>query len=223
MPTLTWDSKPNPQPVKSNLILDSICFPHSKGYDIKLIKPPPENKLIFGDNFAIMSSLLANYEGKIDLIYADPPFFTNRRFSARIGRGEDSRKPEEWKLADGYPDSWQNIDEYLNMLYARLVLMHQLLSPNGTLYLHLDWHANAYARVLLDEIFGADRLINEIIWNTNATKDEEAGLFSYKSFGEKYVRQHDTIFQCSFTDDYKFIKHFDKVLAYIIFNELNTL
>ena len=194
MPTLTWDSKPNPQPVKSNLILDSICFPHSKGYDTKLIKPPPENKLIFGDNFAIMSSLLANYEGKIDLIYADPPFFTNRRFSARIGRGEDSRKPEEWKLADGYPDSWQNIDEYLNMLYARLVLMHQLLSPNGTLYLHLDWHANAYARVLLDEIFGADRLINEIIWTYHGPSPIRTA----------FNRKHDTILMYSKSKEYTF-------------------
>jgi DNA modification methylase len=111
-----------------------------------------------------MAALLPEYEGQVDLIYADPPFFTNRRYPARVGRGEDSRRPQEWKLAEGYPDAWDNLEAYLDMLYPRLALMHRLLSPTGTLYLHLDWHANAYARLLLDEIFGADRLLNEIVW-----------------------------------------------------------
>ncbi len=94
-----------------------------------------------------MSALLPEYEGRIDLIYADPPFFTNRKYSARIGRGEDSRKPEEWALAEGYPDHWLDLDTYLDFLYQRLELMYRLLSPNGTLYLHLDWHVNSYARL----------------------------------------------------------------------------
>jgi DNA modification methylase len=111
-----------------------------------------------------MTALLSAYEGQIDLIYADPPFFTNRKYAARIGRGEDSRKPGEWQLAEGYHDHWDNLDSYLDFLYQRLALMYRLLSPNGTLYLHLDWHADAYARLLLDELFGADHLLNEIIW-----------------------------------------------------------
>ncbi|HET6596840.1 MAG TPA: site-specific DNA-methyltransferase [Anaerolineales bacterium] len=111
-----------------------------------------------------MTALLPDYEGKIHLIYADPPFFTNRKYPARIGRGEDSRKPGQWKLAEGYHDHWDNLDSYLDFLYQRLMLMYRLLSPNGTLYLHLDWHADAYARLLLDEIFGGDHLLNEIIW-----------------------------------------------------------
>jgi DNA modification methylase len=120
--------------------------------------------LILGENLAVMAAVLPEFEGKIDLIYADPPFFTNRKFSARIGRGEDSRKPEQWKLADGYYDHWEDLDSYLDFLYQRLAVMYRLLSPNGTLYLHLDWHADAYARLLLDELFGADHLLNEIIW-----------------------------------------------------------
>ena len=67
-------------------------------------------------------------------------------------------------MAEGYQDNWQDLDSYLDFLYQRLILMHRLLAPDGTLYLHLDWHANAYARLLLDEIFGQDRLLNEIIW-----------------------------------------------------------
>ncbi len=76
-----------------------------------------------------MSALLPEYEGQIDLIYADPPFFTNRRYPARVGRGEDSRRPKEWQLAEGYPDHWPDIEAYLDMLYPRLALMHRLLSP----------------------------------------------------------------------------------------------
>ncbi len=111
-----------------------------------------------------MAALLPQCEGRIDLIYADPPFFTNKRYPTRIGRGEDSRRPQEWQLAEGYADHWSDIDTYLNFLYPRLTLMHRLLAPTGTLYLHLDWHADAYARLLLDEIFGRERLLNEIVW-----------------------------------------------------------
>jgi DNA modification methylase len=111
-----------------------------------------------------MVALLPKFEGNIQVIYADPPFFTNRKYSARIGRGEDSRKPKDWQLAEGYLDHWPDLDAYLDFLYPRLALMYRLLSPQGTLYLHLDWHADAYARLLLDEIFGQDHLLNEIIW-----------------------------------------------------------
>jgi site-specific DNA-methyltransferase (adenine-specific) len=160
MPELTWTSKSPPAPIPGALELDGLVYPQGKGYLLE----PTENTLILGDNLASMSALLPEFEGRIDLIYADPPFFTNRRFSARVGRGEDSRRPQEWKLADGYPDHWEDINAYLDMLYPRLYLMHRLLSPRGSLYLHLDWHANAYARLLLDEIFGPERLLNEIAW-----------------------------------------------------------
>ena len=160
MPELTWASKSPPAPIPGALEMDSIVYPQSRGYP----GASPENYLILGDNLASMSALLPEFEGRIDLIYADPPFFTNRRFTARVGRGEDSRHPQDWKLAEGYPDHWEDLEAYLDMLYPRLYLMHRLLSPTGTLYLHLDWHANAYARLLLDEIFGPDRLLNEIAW-----------------------------------------------------------
>jgi DNA modification methylase len=166
MPTLTWDSKRFPDPSPASLKLDSIIYPQGQGYPEVLPGPDvlPGNHLVLGDNLAAISALLPEWEGKVNLIYADPPFFTNRSFSARIGHGEDSRRPSEWRLAEGYPDHWPDLESYLDMLYPRLVLMHRLLAPTGTLYLHLDWHANAYARLLLDEIFGPDRLLNEIVW-----------------------------------------------------------
>ncbi|MBI4761571.1 MAG: DNA-methyltransferase [Chloroflexota bacterium] len=160
MPTLHWTGKHLSPPQPAVLTTDSLLHPNGLGYS----KTAPSSRLILGDNLAVMAALLPEYEGKINLIYADPPFFTNRKFNARIGRGEDSRKPDQWKLVEGYGDDWNGLDEYLDFLYQRLALMYRLLAPNGTLYLHLDWHADAYARLLLDELFGADNLLNEIIW-----------------------------------------------------------
>ena len=160
MPALTWPEKHLADPAPVKLRVDSIVYPQGCGYPVAR----PENRLFQGDNFGIMSALLPEYEGRINLIYADPPFFTNRKYPARIGRGEDSRKPRDWQLTDGYQDNWSSLDDYLQFLYERLALMVRLLAPNGMVYLHLDWHADAYARLLLDELLGADRVVNEIIW-----------------------------------------------------------
>jgi DNA modification methylase len=190
MPELTWDSKTPHTPSGASLEIDSIVYPQGVGYP----EESPKNHLILGDNLEVMSALLAEYEEGIDLIYADPPFFTNKRYPARVGRGEDSRKPQEWQLVEGYPDSWPDLDAYLDMLYPRLELMHRLLSPTGTFYLHLDWHANAYARVLLDEIFGSDRLINEIIWVYHGPSPIRSA----------FNRKHDTILAYSKGKTYTF-------------------
>jgi DNA modification methylase len=190
MPSLHWNGKQRRDPQPVSLTLDSVIHPGGSaqtGQD-------PSNRLCLGDNFAVMSSLLDEYDGKIDLIYADPPFFTNRKFPARIGRGEDSRKPAEWKLAEGYGDSWENLDEYIQFLYERLALMHSLLSPTGTLYLHLDWHADAYARLLLDEIFGPERLLNEIIWAYHGPSPIRSA----------FNRKHDTILVYTKSEEYTF-------------------
>ncbi len=158
MPTLSFPGKTFHLPPPAHLQAESVIAPPEAA------APPHANRLLWGDNLALMATLLPQWEGRIPLIYADPPFFTNRRYRARVGRGEDSRKPHTWQLAEGYADRWPSLDDYLAFLYPRLVLMHRLLSPSGTLYLHLDWHAAPYARLLLDEIFGPQRLINEIVW-----------------------------------------------------------
>jgi DNA modification methylase len=111
-----------------------------------------------------MLALLPELEGRFDLIYADPPFLTGKVYRARTGVGEDSRRPAEWRTGPGYSDSWAGGAGYLSMLEPRLRIMHRLLAPTGTLYLHLDWHVAAHARVLLDEIFGPERLLNEVVW-----------------------------------------------------------
>jgi len=160
MPVLTWPGKGIAPVPPASIIPEAVVYPQGIGYP----DAQPENRLILGDNLSIMAALLPEYENRVNLIYADPPFFTNRKFPARIGRGEDSRKPSEWQLTEGYPDHWLDLDTYLDFLYPRLALMYRMLAPNGTLYLHLDWHADAYARLLLDELFGAGNFLNEIIW-----------------------------------------------------------
>jgi DNA modification methylase len=190
MPRLEWDSKRIPEPVPASLEIDSVIYPQGAGYP----SARAEDRLILGDNLKVMSALLGEYEGRVNLIYADPPFFTNRRYPARVGRGEDSRRPQEWRLAEGYPDHWPDIESYLNMLYPRLYLIYRLLAPTGTLYLHLDWHANHYARLILDEIFGPEQLLNEIIWTYHGPSPIRSA----------FNRKHDTILSYTKSDEYTF-------------------
>ncbi|MFZ6029177.1 MAG: DNA-methyltransferase [Chloroflexota bacterium] len=195
MPSLIWPTKTLTFPEPAALALDSTIHPRGAGYPSHATDVhSPADQLIWGDNLAVMTSLLPAYEGKVNLIYADPPFFTNRKFPARVGRGEDSRKPHEWQLSDGYADHWKDSDAYLDFLYPRLALMHRLLAPNGTLYLHLDWHANAYARLLLDEIFGAERLLNEIVWCYHGPSPIRSA----------FNRKHDTILAYTKSTEYTF-------------------
>ncbi len=191
MPYLNWKGKHLADPEPASLIQDAILYPNGRGYP----KARPDGRIILGENLSVMAALLPEYEGRINLIYADPPFFTNRKFSARVGRGEDSRKPSKWKLAEGYHDAWLDLDSYLQFLYERLALMVRLLSPNGTLYLHLDWHADAYARLILDELFGADGVfINEIIWAYHGPSPIKTA----------FNRKHDTILVYAKGKDYTF-------------------
>ena len=172
------------------MLTDAIFYPAGNGAS----GDEPINRLILGDNLRVMNALMKDYEGKVDLIYADPPFFTNKGYSARVGRGEDSRKPEQWQLVEGYPDQWDDLDSYLDMLYPRLALMQKLLSPTGSVFLHLDWHANSYARILLDEIFGYDNYRNEIIWTYHGPSP----------IRRAFNRKHDMILFYSKTDQYTF-------------------
>jgi len=190
MPSIHWTGKHLTKPEPASLKTDSIVHPNGFGYP----KTKPDGQLILGDNLSVMAALLPKYENKINLIYADPPFFTNRKFNARIGRGEDSRKPDEWELANSYQDDWNDLDEYLDFLYQRLALMYRLLVPNGSLYLHLDWHADAYARLILDELFGAENILNEIIWTYHGPSPIRSA----------FNRKHDTILSYVKGKDYTF-------------------
>ena len=123
------------------------------------------NKIFWGDNLQVMSHLLKEFRGKIDLIYIDPPFDSKADYKKKIdirGVGKalsDSSSFEEKQ----YGDIWIN-DEYLQFMYERLILLKELLAEGGSIYLHCDWHKSHYLRAIMDEVFGPNNFKNEIIW-----------------------------------------------------------
>lgn len=126
------------------------------------------NKLIWGDNLLVMGSLLEKFAGKIDLIYIDPPFATGADFSftAQIGDGDDEIHKEQSIIEEtAYRDTWGRAGErYPQWIAERLRIARELLSPRGSLVVHCDWRMNGVIRLLLDEIFGSERLRNHIEW-----------------------------------------------------------
>lgn len=123
------------------------------------------NKIFWGDNLQVMSHLLKKYRGQISLIYIDPPFDSRVEYKKKVevkgvGKTETDNSTFEEKQ---YGDIWTN-DEYLQFMYERLILMRELLSENGCIYLHCDWHKGHYLKLLMDELFGADNFVNEITW-----------------------------------------------------------
>lgn len=126
------------------------------------------NRLIWGDNKLVMASLLKDFKGKIDLIYIDPPFDVGADFTCDtiIGDHDEKLLKDQSVLEQvAYQDTWgKGVDSYLQIMYERLILMRELLSEEGSLFLHCDWHVGHYLRSLLDDIFGKDNFLNEIIW-----------------------------------------------------------
>ena len=148
------------------------------------------NKLIWGDNLLVMSSLLEQYAGKVDLIYIDPPFATGTDFTATapIGDGDLEATKEQSSLEEkAYRDTWGGgLATYAAMMADRLSLAHALLSPSGSIYVHCDYRVNSYLRLVLDEAFGTDSMQREVVWTMSAA----AG---YKGLVQNYVRGHETI------------------------------
>src|SRR3989344_7582419 len=147
-----------------------------------------KNRLIWGDNLLIMGSLVKEYAGKINLIYIDPPFATGDDFSFTVNTGDQAEITKEPSALEvkAYRDTWgKGMQSYLQMMYDRLVLMKELLADNGSIYVHLDYHVGHYVKLLLDEIFGKDNFINEIVWNKGFRGTESKRI---------YQHSHDTIF-----------------------------
>ena len=125
------------------------------------------NRLIWGDNKHIVASLMQELAGSIDLIYIDPPFATGADFSVKMDIGDVQWAKEPSAIEDkAYRDTWgKGLDSYLQMMYERLVLMQDLLSDTGSIYVHLDWHIGHYVKLIMDEVFGHDNFLNDIIWS----------------------------------------------------------
>lgn len=139
------------------------------------------NKLIWGDNKVVMSSLLPQFAGKINLIYIDPPFATGQDFSFRVRVGDEEFVKEPSIIEEkAYRDTWgRGLDSYLQMMYERLVLMRELLAEDGRLIVHIGDQVMSYVRALLDEIF-LDQYRNTIIVR-RGTKNVQAQFESIES------------------------------------------
>ena len=124
------------------------------------------NLPVWGDNQLVMGSLLKEYAGKIKLIYIDPPFDTGADFSVRVNIGDESFTKLPSILEEhAYRDTWGSGQaSYLTMLYERLVLMHELLSEDGSFYVHLAPNVSHTVKLVLDEIFGPTQFRSELIW-----------------------------------------------------------
>jgi site-specific DNA-methyltransferase (adenine-specific)/adenine-specific DNA-methyltransferase len=161
------------------------------------------NKLIWGDNSLILSSLIngpirneIDKAGGLKLVYIDPPFDVGSDFSMDIEVGEDSVKKKPSVVEEvAYRDTWgKGTDSYASMIHSRLKLIHELLAEDGTLFLHCDYRTSGITRLILDEIFGQERILNEIVW-----------LYGLGGSSHRYYpRKHDTIFWYSKTENYFF-------------------
>jgi len=167
------------------------------------------NKLIWGDNLLVMGSLLEKFAGKIDLIYIDPPFATGADFTFTTQIGEsDSKVAKEQSIIEekAYRDTWgkygpgRQLDSYLEMIYDRFVLMKELLSERGTIYVHVDWRVGQYIKTVLDEVFGNNRFMNEVVWCYREAINRK----------EHWNRKHDNIYVYNKSDQWVF--NWDQVL-----------
>lgn len=152
------------------------------------------NRLIYGDNLLAIQALLAgdaqtglpSLRGKVDLIYIDPPFDSKADYRTKISLpGTDIQQKPTVIEQFAYADTWeQGTVSYLRMIYPRLVLMKELLSELGSIYVHIDWHIGHYVKLLLDDIFGKENFVNEIVW-----------CYSGPSLAKNnYQRKHDALY-----------------------------
>ena len=160
------------------------------------------NKLIWGDNKLILSSLKngplrqeIEAQGGLKLIYIDPPFDVGADFSMNIEIGDEEFTKEPSVLEElAYRDTWgKGADSFIAMIHERLLLMKDLLSPDGSIFVHCDTRVNSYIRLVLEEIFGNDNFHNEIIWQRSS---------SGKTISKNLSRDTDTVFWYSKSDNY---------------------
>lgn len=142
------------------------------------------NKIFWGDNLQVMSHLLKEFRGQVDVVYIDPPFDSRVDYSKKIAlrSSKTATDPSNFEEKQ-YTDIWSN-DEYLQFMFDRLILLRELMAEHAIIMIHVDWHKIHHIRCLLDEVFGAENFLNEIIW-----KYDGPGAPSKLRLGNK----HDTI------------------------------
>lgn len=159
------------------------------------------NKIFWGDNLQVMSHLLKEFRGKVELVYIDPPFDSKADYKKKIKlKGKtvynDSTSFEEKQ----YGDIWTN-DEYLQFMYERLMLLRELLSDTGSIYVHLDEKRSHYIKAIMDEVFGSSMFAREIVWSTNTQS-------GFKTSAQNWIHAHDVILFYTKTADKTFNKEY---------------
>jgi len=156
-PELRWTGK---RPFKS-----TMYFPAQLKESYGTDKDGWMNKIFWGDNLQVMSHMLKEFRGKIDLIYIDPPFDSKADYKKKVKVKEKGTTFSDISSFEEkqYGDIWTN-DEYLQFMYERFILLKELLSDTGCIYIHCDWHKVHHLRMVLDEVFGPDNFRNEIVW-----------------------------------------------------------
>lgn len=170
--------------------------------DVSAESPEWRNKLIWGDNKYVLGSLLEHYAGRVKLIYIDPPFATGQDFSFKIEVGDEEFTKQPSLIEEkAYRDTWgRGIDSYLQMMWDRMVLMREILADDGAIFVHCDWHVGHYLKILMDEVFGAKRFRNEIIWYYY---NKMQGNVNY------FARNHDVIFYYCKSENFTFFPQYE--------------
>lgn len=167
------------------------------------------NKIFWGDNLQVMSHMLREYRGKIDLIYIDPPFDSKMDYKKKIKvKGKEVLNDNNSFEEKQYGDIWSN-DEYLQFMFERLTIMKELLSEKGSIYVHCDYHKSHHIRCILDQIFGIGAAVDnnapgfrgEIVWDKGFRGTESKNI---------YQRTHDTIFWYSKSSEWKWNQIFEE-------------
>lgn len=136
-----------------------------------------KNLLFKGDCLDIIQNRLEDLKGKFRLIYIDPPFLSGTQYSVKQKSSGDAESAGTLSETLTYSDKWDGLEDYLSFMKPRLEVMKNLLSSDGSLWVHLDWHVSHYIKIILDEIFGYNNFVNEIVWKrTNSPKAQSKGF-----------------------------------------------
>ncbi len=171
------------------------------------------NRLIWGDNKLVMASLLKEFKGKIDLIYIDPPFDVGADFTMDVPIGDEKEtigKDQSTLEMVAYRDMWgKGTDSYLHMMFERLTLIKELLAERGSIYVHLGPQVAAYIRPILDEVFGAENYLNDIVWkrfnfhaDANRFGTVHEYIFYYRKTGQTIFNKPFIPFKDSYLDSH---------------------
>ena len=159
------------------------------------------NRIYWGDNLQVMSHLLREFRGQVDLIYIDPPFDSKADYKKKIKyKGQETENGRTAFEEKQYSDIWTN-DEYLQFMYERLVLIRELLSETGSFYLHVDQNKCHLLRCICDEVFGPSAFQREIIWRIG-------WISGYKSAAKNWIRNHDTVLFYTKSKTFSFNKEY---------------